>query len=111
MSSPKQKIQLLYLHISRVDMNRIRGTAITFFPEYKGHCDEELLAVIFAQVYNHDQRKMIMNFQRGYPEEDYSSFWNERLLYLELVAASQEKIRSTNRRGFKKSNGNFGIES
>lgn len=90
-------------------MIRIRRTALSYYPEHKGSSDGDLLAVIFTQVYRHDARLMVERFYELYPDEDYDSFRHERLLYLEIVGASQEKIRSTNRIGFKKSNDDFGI--
>lgn len=110
-SSKKDTVHLLYMHISQPDMDRIRETAIVHMPELVSVNDEYLLSSIFAQVYQHDARLMLDNFHELYPDEDYNSFRQERLLYLKLVAATKEKIRNSTRRGFKKSNGNFGIES
>ena len=104
-------IKLLYRHISRPDMDRIRETAIVQMPELVSVSDEYLLSAIFAQVYRHDARLMVERFYELYPDEDFDSFRQERLLYLKLVTATKEKIRNSTRRGFKKSNGNFGIES
>lgn len=92
-----QEVRSHFEHISRNNMNRIRRMALTYFPEYKGCCDEELLAVIYTAVNDHDQQKMILNFNRMYPGEDFRAFRDERLLYLKLERASLEKIKPSSR--------------